>query len=177
MTLGWELSEEAPDAEAVFLFVASGTTLVALDRALTGERGWRPALHAVQGSSADPITSLFDTRPPGPAGELGRLGARKTRRVGDAARAIASSGGWGWTVSDAEAHAAHAALARCGIDTSLEGAAGLAGAARAAAERGVRSAVVVLTGHASQRPDWTIVPDGALTSVASVADARAALGV
>jgi threonine synthase len=180
-TLGWELAEEAPAAEAVFLFVASATTLVGLGRAkeragnVVG-RDWPAELHAVQGTGATPIARLFDRRSDSsPPGELGLLGARKTRRVGEAVRAIASSGGSGWIVTDSEAGAARAALARHGVDTSLEGAAALAAATRAASERGLRRVGVVLTGHASQAADFARVPDGSVHAVTSADQALSAL--
>lgn len=159
LSLGWELAETVAPADAVFVFASSGTSFVALGRAFdrsveVTERPWRTALHAVQGTGASPIAGEYDPRPEsgpvpesGRRGRLGALGARKTRRVGEAKRWIRASGGSGWVITDAEADAADRLLASHGIRTSLEGAAAVAAAARAAA-RGFRgSAVVVLTGR------------------------------
>jgi threonine synthase len=191
MTLGWELAEEAPDAEAVFLFVASGATLVGLHRAFAAKPDnlVEPAaqLHVVQGAGASPIVSALtraeDTaidggstghKPEGRRADetrsrLGALGARKTRRVGEAARAVRETGGRGWVIADGDAEATKKRLASFGVDTSLEGAAAVAAAARSAREGGPARVVAVLTGHASTADDaadvdWSLVceaPDAA----------------
>ncbi len=182
MTLGWELAEEAPDAEAVFLFVGSGATLVGLHRARLAGAGssapWNAALHAVQGAGAAPVVSALNPqaqRDPKPAASLGALGARKTRRVGEAARAVSSSGGTGWVVSDDQAQEAAAILGQHGVETSLEGAASVAAAARAARAGGPRRVVAILTGHASAREDYRDVAPSALIEAADVEAAVAAV--
>ena len=152
-SIAWELLEAVEPVEAIFSFASSGTSFVAMGRAfergaeVTGAR-WRPAMHAVQGAGQSPIVGELDPRS-APAGRsrVGALGARKTRRLGEARRLIQSSGGWGWVVTDAEADAALAELAALGIETSLEGGAALAAAGRAARERGLRSAAVILSGQ------------------------------
>jgi threonine synthase len=168
-TLGWELAEDlAPDwaqdmareaarlrvpIEAVFTFASSGTTLVALGRAFARsgevvEAAWEPACHVVQGTGAHTIAGRFDPRPVTEGrGRVGALGARKTRRLGEAVRLVAGTGGSGWVITDREAGEAQDLLRAHGIDTSLEGAACVAAARRAADEQGLRSAVVLLTGR------------------------------
>lgn len=169
-TLGWEIAAELagldparrPAAEAVFTFVSSATSLVGIGRAFARAQAVvgtavAPALHAVQGAGAAAVAGPLDARrlppsgdaadgPPPSTGRLGAGGARKTRRLGEAQRLIAAGGGGGWVVTEAEAAAADALLRRVGIAVSIEGAASLAAVGRAAAERGVRRAVVVLTG-------------------------------
>lgn len=151
-SIGWEIAGVEPATDAVFAFVSSATSFVALGRAFAragdvGATGRMPALHAVQGTGAHPVAGPFDPRPPQEArGRLGDRGARKTRRAGEAARWIARTGGGGWVITDAEADAAEARLLAHGIETSIEGAAALAAAIRAAARGGVRSATVLLTG-------------------------------
>ncbi|MCB0217164.1 MAG: PLP-dependent lyase/thiolase [Caldilineae bacterium] len=168
-SIAWELLEVIEPVEAVFSFASSGTSFVALGRGFAlGERvtgqGWRPALHAVQGVGQAPIVAELDPRPqPDRPGRVGALGARKTRRLGEARRIIQASGGWGWAIQDAEADAALAQLAELGIETSLEGGAALAAAARAARERGIRSAAVILSGQRVPTAD-----DFALSSHASI---------
>lgn len=170
MTLGWELAAEAPEAQAVFLFVGSGATLVGLHRSRDSIPGpgvarWGAALHAVQGTGASPVV---DELVPAPAhidragATLGALGARKTRRLGEAVRAVRSSGGTGWRVSDDDAEAAAALLAQHGLETSLEGGASVAAAAQAARDGGPSRVVAVLTGHAATTPGYASVPDSAL---------------
>jgi hypothetical protein len=93
-------------------------------------------------------------------------------------RLVRSSGGAGWVMTDEEAFAASRLLARHGVPTSLEGAAALAAAGRAAAEAGLRSAVVVLTGaHRGPSDDPPPAGGGARgpVSVASIEDALAAM--
>jgi threonine synthase len=181
MTLGWEIARQAPEAEAVFLFVGSGATLVGLHRAravvaaLPSGR-WPAALHAVQGMGVAPVVDALEPgRPREPHAEsrLGALGARKTRRVGEAARAVRDTGGRGWTVADDEADSAQAVLAEHGIETSLEGAAAVAAAGRAARSVGLTRAVAVLTGHASSRPDFAAVGASAVWRVGDLAEALA----
>lgn len=160
-SLGWELAEAfAPPAPALFTFVSSATSFVGIGRAraraeaLLG-RPWAPALHAVQGTGAHPVAGEYDPRPDLSAeerarrGRVGDLGARKTRRVGEAKRLILASGGAGWVVTDAEADEAAAWLRAEGVTSSLEGAASLAAAARAG-RAGLREAVVVITGAARE---------------------------
>jgi threonine synthase len=183
LSLGWELAEARPEADAIFTFVSSGASFVGLGRALDRAgtvvgRHWPAALHAVQGTGGASVAAADEPeRARLPAGTLGELAGRKTRRLGEARRWMAATGGRGWVVTDAEAAAALELLLGHGIDTSLEGAASLAAAGRAAAETGLRSAVVVLTGHASQRPDYASLAAGArVRQVATVAEAVAALG-
>lgn len=151
-SIGWEIAEVVTPVDALFTFVSSGTSFVAIGRAFARadevtSRPWQPQLHAVQGTGAHPIAGEFDPRElPDTRGRLGDRGARKTRRVGEAKRRIRATGGSGWVITDAEADAAAGVLMNHDIDTSLEGAASLAAARRAAAGGAVRSAVVVLTG-------------------------------
>lgn len=151
-TMGWELLEMVTPVEAVFTFSSSAGGLVGLGRAFRRgqcvvEDPWQPALHVVQGCGAHPVAGPLDPRPPPAArGRVGDLGARKTRRLGEATRLVRGSGGAGWVIADDEAFAASRLLSSHGVATSLEGAASLAAARRAATEAGVRSAVVVLTG-------------------------------
>lgn len=176
MSLGWELAEAGAaarlDAQGIFLFASSGTGLVGLARGLDRPSSgvvWRAPLHVVQGAGGDPIAAAFDRRPAPQAGRsiVGRLGSRKTRRLGEAVRAVKDSGGWGWTVGDAETLAADALLRAAGLEPALEGAAALAAAARAAAETGLRRAIVVISGRAG-------APEAG-GSVQTVADLDAAL--
>lgn len=176
MSLGWELAEAALEVEGVFIFASSATALVgmarALDRPIAGRPGWQAPLHVVQGAGADPIASQFDRRRPPQEGRalVGRLGSRKTRRLGEAVRCVRASGGSGWTVGDAEALAADALLRAAGIEPALEAAAALAGIVRAADECGLRRAILVVTGasvHEEAAP--------AALAEASVADLAAAL--
>jgi threonine synthase len=184
-TIGWELLETIDPVEALFTLVSSGSSLVGIGRAFARsaaviERPWQPALHAVQGCGASPIAGEFDKRPRPPAESgvrLGALGARKTRRAAEAKRLIRDSGGSGWVVSDAEALVAARLLADHGVATSIEGAASLAGAMRAAREVGVGSAVVILTGHVSTAPPEFLSLDqtGRLHHVGTAAEVVATL--
>lgn len=170
LTLGWELAESigalaadhAPLPEAVFTYVSSATSLVGIGRAF-GRAGDvlgtalppLPALHAVQGAGGAVAGPLDVRRPPEGRGRLGALGARKTRRLGEATRLIGASGGRGWIVSDAEADAADALLRASGRAVAYEAAGAVAAAGRAAAECGLRRAIVVITGadrDAAPRP-------------------------
>ncbi len=149
MSLGWELREQASEADSVFTFASSGTSLVAIGRAVEQESAnhWPFSLHVVQGSSAHPIAAHFDRRMVvDQSGEVGAHGARKTRRLGEAVRLISRSSGSGWMVTDSEAHAASRLLDLQGINVAIESAASLAAAQRAAEAGRVRRAVVILTG-------------------------------
>lgn len=176
MSLGWELLEAGTSADSVFAFASSGTSLVAIGRAVEegldgsskgGRTGaWPFGLHVVQGTYAHPIAGRFDPRPV-PAGEgagdgegkTGAHGARKTRRLGEAVRLVTRSGGSGWIVTDDEAEDGRRRLSAAGIDVSIESGAALAAAQRAAAEGRVKRAIVVLTG-ASRREEGRMSVDG-----------------
>ena len=167
LTLGWELVEalagtHAAPPEALFTFVSSATSLVGIGRAF--ERAGEvvaavsalPALHAVQGAGCAPVAGPLDARPPVEGARLGALGARKTRRLGEAVRHVRRAGGRGWSIGDDEADAADALLRRYGLAVAYEAAGAVAAAGRAAAEAGVRRAIVVVTGadrdEAADRP-------------------------
>jgi len=153
MSLAWELQEAAEPAEGIFLFASSGTGLVGLARGLDHPAAvpWRAPLQVVQGAGGDPIATAFDRRPKPQEGRsmVGRLGSRKTRRLGEATRAVRASGGGGWSVGDAETLEALDLLRGVGIESALEGAAALAAARRAAVETGLRRAIVIISGRAA----------------------------
>lgn len=172
MSLAWELQEASAPAEGVFLFASSGTGLVGLARGLVHPAGgaWRAPLHVVQGAGGDPIAAAFDRRPAPQEGRsmVGRLGSRKTRRLGEATRAVRESGGGGWTVGDAETLAADALLREAGVEAALEGAAALAAARRAAAESGLRRAIVIISGRAGAPAASGDVPATPVTDLEAV---------
>lgn len=183
-TMGWEILETLAPVESVFVFASSAGGLVGLGRAFDrgGEvsaRPWQPALQVVQGCGAHPIAGPMDPRPPpAPEGRVGALGARKTRRLGEATRLVRASGGRGWVIADDEAFAAARLLAEHGVLTSLEGAAALAAAGRAARERGCLSALVVLTGAhrgPSDDPPAAATAAGRGRAVADLAEVLAVL--
>ena len=175
-TLLWELDERPTGCQAVFLFASSGTALVGLGRALARST-WQPELHVVQGAGAAPIAGPFDPRPAPPGRRVGALGARKTRRLGEAVRAVRASGGSGWVIGDDEALEAAALLRAHGIPAALEASAALAAAGRAAREGGLRSAVVVISGAERPSPDAAALDaaDAACHRPATLAEALAIL--
>ncbi len=181
-SIGWELAETAPEVDGLFTFASSATSLVAIGRALerseavTGRR-WRAALQVVQGAGACPVAGEYDVRPRQEGrSRVGDLGARKTRRVGEAKRLVQRSGGSGWVIHDEEADAATELLADCGIETSLEGAAALAAAGRAARETGLRRAIVLLTGQRPARQaDFEIEGRAGIHRVSGAEEAGAVL--
>jgi len=151
LSLGLEIIEQAPGADSVFTFVSSAASFVGVGRALATEVDQGPEMHAVQGGSACPIAGEFDAAGVAAAAgargvRVGALGARKTRRVGEAKRIIVGSGGSGWVIDDAGAERASALLSRHGLKCALEGAASLAAAGRAAGQGRVRRPVVIITG-------------------------------
>jgi threonine synthase len=174
-SIAWELVDEIEPLPAVFSFASSATSFVAMGRAFASA-AWQPAMHIVQGAGAQPIAGEFDPERDGISeqGRLGALGARKTRRLGEAKRIIKSSGGSGWVILDEEAELAAALLAAFGVETSLEGAASLAAAGRAARESGLRRAVVILTGRPPLAPE-AVVGSVSTPRLAIVEDIGAAL--
>ena len=156
-SIAFEIYEKLGDADAIFTFVTSASSLVGIGRAfriLRDEFGVRmPQLHAVQAGQITSIAGHFD-RAPQPSGRsiVGDLGVKMTRRTEEAIALIEESGGSGWVVSDEEIRASFAWLNRRGIDTSPEGAAALAGTFKAARKLSLGRAVCLLTGHASGRP-------------------------
>jgi len=163
LTLGWEILSDLRDQavapahmpEALFTFVSSAASFVGIGRAFDRREvaGFEravpaPALHAVQGVGG-PVAAPFDARPAASAlqpGRVGALGARKTRRLGEAQRRIRGTHGGGWWITDDEAEAADELLRAHGVHAALEAAAALAAARRAAAESGIRTAIVIVTG-------------------------------
>jgi threonine synthase len=157
-SIAFELYEQLGPLDAVFTFVSSGSSFCGIGRAYRqlcalGCLERPPRLFAVRsadGEGAAPVSEAA-LRP-------GALGARRSRRAGEIAALAAWSGGGMLEISAQETAAALAVLNCCGIDTSLEGAAALAGALRLAGQ-GLRGRVaVMLTGHASQRPAQPVDP-------------------
>lgn len=157
-TLLWELDEAGIDAQGLVSFASSGTSLVGFGRARASAR-WRPELHVAQGAGGAPIAGVLDARPAPPGRRVGALGARKTRRLGEAVRLVRASGGAGWAIGDDEADRAAARLRAHGVPAALEAAAALAAAERAAREQGLRTAVVVISGAERPAPDPTALAD------------------
>ncbi len=166
-SIAFELYEQLGPLDALFTFVSSGSSFCGIGRAYRelcalGCLDRPPRLFAVRSPGAP------DADPAAPAGSAGSaheapmrpgaLGARRSRRAGEIAELASWSGGQMIEVSADETAAALAVLNRCGVDTSLEGAASLAAAMRLA-RQGLRGRVaVVLTGHASQRPGEPVDP-------------------
>lgn len=152
-SLGYELIESGAPAEALFLYASSASTLVGIAQALLAYQEANPTyrppqIHAVQAGLVNSLAVEWGLT--GVANErsiVGDLGAKKTRRTAQALEYIRRSGGEVWYVSDVEILAALQELNRLGMDTSFEGAAALAGAAKAGEAGRVAAPLVILTGQ------------------------------
>jgi threonine synthase len=159
-----ELVEAGPLA-AVFLFSNSGAAALGiaqgLDQLLPPPE--HPQLHVVEGFPGGELT-----RPWFPASQelaaaaslLGELGTHRSRLAPAVRRAVRSSGGSGWRVTDGEAEDVREIAVRHGVRTSWEGLATLAAMRRAAAGRPPQGRwIAVLTGDESQLDRETARPE------------------
>jgi threonine synthase len=166
-SIAFELYEQLGPLDAVFTFVSSGSSFCGIGRAYRqlcalGCLERPPRLFAVRSGNAEDAATGAPVEGAAPVSEAvlrpGALGTRRSRRADEIAALAAWSGGGIIEISAHETAAALAGLNRCGIDTSLEGGAALAAALRLAG-LGLRGRVVVmLTGHASQRPAEPVDP-------------------
>jgi hypothetical protein len=143
-SLAAELAPSGPWA-AVFVYSSSGATALGLCQ------GWErlgpaPQVHPVEGAPGGELTRpWYRAQPPLEPAHVGELGTHRSRLAPLLRRRVMATGGRGWRVGAGELAKTRAAAAKCGLDTSWEGLAALAAAARWSQEAGGR-VVVVLTG-------------------------------
>lgn len=126
-TIAYEIVEALPEADAIFIPVSSGTTLVGIGRGIKKIRK-KIALHAVQTEAVHPVGEIYDKDYfPKDHSIADAMVAKVTPRRNQILEAIRVNHGSGWVVSDDQIMHAHQWLKGHGITCSYEGAAGLAG--------------------------------------------------
>ncbi|MCA9385560.1 PLP-dependent lyase/thiolase [Candidatus Dojkabacteria bacterium] len=119
-TLGYELAQECPGADAVFICCSSGTSTVGLYRGLIEMQkengGTLPAIHVVQSTKIHPIAKEFDE-------DFNKTITHKSQAISDKVAhrkrevidIINNTGGSGWVVSDREVELAKEELNSVGV--------------------------------------------------------------
>lgn len=125
-TIAYELYEQNPKIDAVFIPVSSGTTLVGLAYGFL-KMGYLPQLHAVQTTAVYPVASLFDKEFKIKSHSLAdAIVAKFLPRRKEIIDLLLRSHGNGWVISDEEMINSRKILLTYGINCSYEGAAVLA---------------------------------------------------
>lgn len=146
-TISFELHDEYPAIDAVFLPVSSGTTLIGVAEGFE-KVGLFPSIHAVQTEAVHPVAKYYDKEFRQTISSVAdALVARFVPKLMQIRKYIDKSDGWGWVVSDTEIKKAREKLLQWEIDCSYEGAACFAGLLKAKS-RGYkfRHPVCLLTG-------------------------------
>lgn len=145
------LSEEmyhTPDLEAVFVPTSSGTTAEALAHDLP-ELGKKASVHIVQTTSCHPLAETFDTERNNEDSIADAIVDKTVYRRGPLLKTLQANNGAGWIVTNDEIQAAMNLIKeKTGIETTPNGALGIAGLMRALATgRKFTGAVVcIITG-------------------------------
>lgn len=125
-TLAYELIEEQPNIDAIFIPVSSGATLIGIASGFK-KMDKQCSIHAVQTEAVYPIASLFDKEfIPQKHSLADALVAKYTPREEQIIEVIKKSGGFGWVISDMEIKKADDWLKSHELNCSYEGAAALA---------------------------------------------------
>lgn len=122
-TIAYELIEDNPDIDAIFLPVSSGTTMVGI---FDGYKNHNkiPAFHLIQTEAVHPIASLFDKDFNDKKESLGdAIVAKFTAREKHIQEIVEKSRGYGWVISDKEMEENHKWLRNNGFMCSFEGSA------------------------------------------------------
>lgn len=147
-TIAYELAEELPEIDSVFIPVSSATILTGIGRGFE-KLGMNVSLHAVQSQSVNTVAGIFDSDFTAKDTSIAdAIVARYTPRKDQATDIIKKSRGSGWVVGDEEIIASHNYLKKNAIATSYEGAMALAGYRKSVKKGNVyRSCVILLTGR------------------------------
>lgn len=126
-TISFELNEEIPDCDAVFIPVSSGTILRGVYEGFS-KSGRIPAIHAVQTAKINTVAADFDHDFIGEKTSLASaIVARFVPHLEEVKTIIKGSKGWAWVISDSEIKKAERILKQNKIICSSEGALALAG--------------------------------------------------
>lgn len=124
-TIAFEILQQLPDIDALFIPVSSGTTLMGL---VSGFKKFSnlPAVHTVQTEAVNPIARLFDKNFTNKKNSLSdAIVAKYTPRLKQITEVIKQTKGYGWVISDKEMLQAKEKLDHYKIICSFEGAATL----------------------------------------------------
>lgn len=125
-TIAYELHEQCPDADAVFLPVSSGATCIGIADGYS-TLGKLPAIHVVQTQAVHPVSVFFNKNVTGSSSSLAdAIIAKYTPLRERIIQYVKLSRGSGWVVSDEEIRDGREWLLSGNIDCSYEGAAAYA---------------------------------------------------
>ena len=153
--LAFGFAERADQAEGVFCYSSSGSTLVGMARGFQQlrEAGWSghaPGLHAAQTGTIQSVAEAFGEAVPFEGRSVvGDLGAKRTRRFGELVRAIRGSDGGAWGGSETALEDARSLLDLRGVRACHESCCAVAAALKAGERGALRHALVLITGDAA----------------------------
>jgi threonine synthase len=148
-TLGFELQEQAAEADSVFIPCSSGTSAMGIYKGYTERKTKCPQIHVVQNSRINPIASFFDKEFLTSKSSLASaIVDRVAHRKNEVIKAIQDTGGSGWVVSDNEINTAKALMKlHCDIEISFDAALSLAGLIKALASGyNVKRPILIISG-------------------------------
>lgn len=125
-TIAYELSDEIPKIDAVFLPVSGGTATLGMANGFL-KLGRLPPIHAVQTEAVHPIASFFDKTFQEKNESLAdAIVAKFTPLEDKIIKIIKKSHGWGWVIADDKMKEARDWLLSHNMNCSYEGAAAVA---------------------------------------------------
>lgn len=132
-TISYELIEQCPDADALFVPCSSGTTTKGLFDGYTNKQVSPPALHIIQTTKIHPIAKVFDTDCDRTDTSIATaISDRVANRKREAIQAIKKTNGYGWVVTDTQIQRAQTFLKQnCNAEVSYDSALTLAGLQKA----------------------------------------------
>jgi len=146
-TVGFEIMEALPEADALFIPVSGGTIFKGIFNGF-GKNNFLPSFHAIQSSVVCPIASDYDRDfSPETKTLADALVARISPFKNDLHSIIKKTGGSGWVIQNKAMEIYRKKLSRYGFNSSFEGAACFA-ALNKARQKGYRfkNPVILLTG-------------------------------
>jgi threonine dehydratase len=144
-SLGAEICEQARDANAVFTYVTSGSSLLGMGKYF--EKYYKNIqLHAVQSVKIHSIVSEFQKIDSTEHQKAGHGGIRETRRKESILETIRASHGSGWFITNEEIETIKKLLSDENIFTSFESCASLAAAIKASSANSWKKIVIIFSG-------------------------------
>jgi threonine synthase len=148
-TIAYELSEQCPEADAIFLPTSSGTSCVGIFEGFRELQVDIPQFHLVQTGRIHPIAKEFDKNfKVSDTSKATAICDRVAKRKGMVMEIIRKTNGFGWVISDREIEKAqNLAHTKCKMKISPDSALSIAGLVKALSmKKKVTKPILLLTG-------------------------------
>ena len=130
-SIAYELAEQAPNTDAIFIPCSSGTSTVGIYEGFK-EMNMNVAIHVCQTARINPIAKEFDKNfNPSSASLADAISDRVAHRKKQVVELIKETNGYGWVIDDSEILKARDALPLTGMDISANSLLSVAGMLKA----------------------------------------------